>query len=159
MPSRNPLSIQVCFNPREESHDTEWDCVVIPYQFRSVSIHKEMAYRLLPDMRRNPLSIQVCFNNGKASDVDKKIFGRNPLSIQVCFNVSSSFRMTPNEFSRNPLSIQVCFNDNGDDAGWELNQVVIPYQFRSVSMRGNGRKHTRLCPVVIPYQFRSVSIT
>ena len=61
---------------------------------------------------------------------------------------------------RNPLSIQVCFNKMKKiEIEKKLKKVVIPYQFRSVSM---GKHHTRLekslLNVVIPYQFRSVSI-
>ena len=36
---------------------------------------------------------------------------------------------------RNPLSIQVCFNDDAQhQVGQGPNKVVIPYQFRSVSI-------------------------
>ena len=89
---RNPLSIQVCFNAYRQD-DWIWrHGVVIPYQFRSVSM------TLFPHpthpswlASRNPLSIQVCFNRRKhrAYRQDDWIC-RNPLSIQVCFNTGLS---------------------------------------------------------------------
>ena len=45
-------------------------CVVIPYQFRSVSIEAEEILAAIKAKGRNPLSIQVCFN------------GIEPVSIQ-----------------------------------------------------------------------------
>ena len=61
--SRNPLSIQVCFNGffALPVTNTETNC-------------------------RNPLSIQVCFNPGRLYRVERVYRRRNPLSIQVCFN-------------------------------------------------------------------------
>ena len=58
---RNPLSIQVCFNKKSELKKLTWAEVVIPYQFRSVSISVGLGLGLLL-VGRNPLSIQVCFN-------------------------------------------------------------------------------------------------
>ena len=61
--------------------------VVIPYQFRSVSMLYGV-YAMRRGLCRNPLSIQVCFNKEEAdSQRGKSVFGRNPLSIQVCFNI------------------------------------------------------------------------
>ena len=61
--------------------------------------------------------------------------GRNPLSIQVCFNVPGIRQMITISLSRNPLSIQVCFNQfHGTAISANFNLVVIPYQFRSVSI-------------------------
>ena len=84
--------------------------VVIPYQFRSVSI----LYRAPCDARlgsRNPLSIQVCFNIlGEIDTSNIEISGRNPLSIQVCFNSGTAGQVRQGHKGRNPLSIQVCFN-------------------------------------------------
>ena len=67
-------------------------------------------------------------------------------------------RTCPISLSRNPLSIQVCFNIQNDQANALYYQVVIPYQFRSVSIYRKVVKQTFVTPVVIPYQFRSVSI-
>ena len=59
---------------------------------------------------------------------------------------------------RNPLSIQVCFNAGIVIKGTISAQaVVIPYQFRSVSIGGKKMNELTIF-VVIPYQFRSVSI-
>ena len=61
---------------------------------------------------------------------------------------------------RNPLSIQVCFNGDSKKNKYRARgYVVIPYQFRSVSIRRlRGLDGFRGQRVVIPYQFRSVSI-
>ena len=59
---------------------------------------------------------------------------RNPLSIQVCFNKNTEDTMTYLGTRRNPLSIQVCFNGTGSNQTGRTTWVVIPYQFRSVSI-------------------------
>ena len=160
--SRNPLSIQVCFNGlrwrevawasrqvvipyqfRSVSMYTEWvnivawdKLVVIPYQFRSVSIHRKTGRNGGGTRCRNPLSIQVCFNPSWWRECGQPIASRNPLSIQVCFN-----RSRQAAYRRHRCG------------------VVIPYQFRSVSIQyGKWVKTSRSMFVVIPYQFRSVSI-
>ena len=83
--------------------------VVIPYQFRSVSMVDGLAYRL-DRPGRNPLSIQVCFNVIRLSEDSSIFLGRNPLSIQVCFNSTLAISWAEANEGRNPLSIQVCFN-------------------------------------------------
>ena len=113
--SRNPLSIQVCFNP----------------------VVAELVD--LMERCRNPLSIQVCFNGENYYLIAVRCDGRNPLSIQVCFNLISPFGLMyfSARSSRNPLSIQVCFNQGLPDKSIDMVccDVVIPYQFRSVSIR------------------------
>ena len=117
------------------THDQADNRVVIPYQFRSVSINNELEDSAGNLFGRNPLSIQVCFNSTVYSWMKVGLRRRNPLSIQVCFNwgwneqhadkaaqvvIPYQFRsvsiynqereINPNQTSRNPLSIQVCFN-------------------------------------------------
>ena len=132
---RNPLSIQVCFNGTAKRFD--WPSrkiVVIPYQFRSVSIWHCCGGCRTASSCRNPLSIQVCFNTA-IDTLSKLSSGRNPLSIQVCFNTAEEFENENKLLGRNPLSIQVCFNTHALlQMGLQKGLVVIPYQFRSVSM-------------------------
>ena len=111
-------------------------------------------------MGRNPLSIQVCFNSTGRKPCSPTLFPRrNPLSIQVCFNEQNDVRTITDEHGRNPLSIQVCFNEEVSKSRGRLRRVVIPYQFRSVSIRLEGSQADAPPQiVVIPYQFRSVSI-
>ena len=60
---RNPLSIQVCFNGENIGEGRgRLRRVVIPYQFRSVSMFLGEAWNMSYSTRRNPLLIQVCFN-------------------------------------------------------------------------------------------------
>ena len=157
--------------------------VVIPYQFRSVSMQERPKGSQENSSRRNPLSIQVCFNQGSKGCAEHLSSGRNPLSIQVCFNRGQYYSVTLSRAGRNPLSIQVCFNtvwlvteprqlspcrnplsiqvcfNTAMHINALLNGVVIPYQFRSVSMcHGKKAIQGRNIWVVIPYQFRSVSI-
>ena len=157
---RNPLSIQVCFNSiRIEAIGTTGK-VVIPYQFRSVSILGDLHFGARGDSCRNPLSIQVCFNEARKWKRQEYLnLGRNPLSIQVCFNYAEKTCPSCGHVCRNPLSIQVCFNRPNNLANTGIwYHVVIPYQFRSVSMKPWSIQKRFKNGVVIPYQFRSVSI-
>ena len=72
----------------------------------------------------------------KITNGEEEEYCRNPLSIQVCFNYTlPEIDRYSDGFGRNPLSIQVCFNDNrGKRCPEKLKLVVIPYQFRSVSI-------------------------
>ena len=98
---RNPLSIQVCFNPLPRNR-----------------------HRCLPRKSRNPLSIQVCFNQIEFASIRDYEACRNPLSIQVCFNGGLPIRQcTWLEISRNPLSIQVCFNFEDGAIYWVAKDV------------------------------------
>ena len=109
---RNPLSIQVCFNRLKFSYQRHLVVmnVVIPYQFRSVSIVSYCKNTPI-GQGRNPLSIQVCFNEPAVLGISTiEEMGRNPLSIQVCFNNCSASGKSWGNQCRNPLSIQVCFN-------------------------------------------------
>ena len=135
--SRNPLSIQVCFNltlkqvrkrcphlavvipyqfrsvsmPIENGDRAKAGCVVIPYQFRSVSMQDQDQIQWGWRKRRNPLSIQVCFNQARAT-----LLTHIPIVVIPYQFRSVSMRKRewayrrPHRTRRNPLSIQVCFN-------------------------------------------------
>ena len=68
--------------------EVEQFLVVIPYQFRSVSMGIPACPTCRRCLSRNPLSIQVCFNTPLVITSAQQLPGRNPLSIQVCFNKS-----------------------------------------------------------------------
>ena len=117
--------------------------VVIPYQFRSVSIRGTITESAGAQSRRNPLSIQVCFNMVASMMVEGALFW---VVIPYQFrSVSMSWQgwLGQRRNGRNPLSIQVCFNPSSPWISWWLNWVVIPYQFRSVSIQLQQNSNVR----------------